>query len=179
MNIKSIQTKEEIQEALNEAFDDVIGFIRAQDRLDFETTKAEGKWSTGQQLEHLIKSIRPVNKGMGLPKFLLRWKFGKLSREEMMYNELAQKYQELLDAGGKSTAPYIPKVIFENQKEQLLSIYEKEKIKLLTILEKWNERQLSSLVAPHPLLGIVTIRELMFFTVFHNYHHLENIRNIA
>lgn len=179
MYIKSIQTKEEIQQALNEAFDEVIGYIRAQDRLDFETRKTEEKWSTGQQLEHLIKSIRPVNKGMGLPKFLLRWRFGKPDREEMTYNELAQKYQDLLDAGGKATAPYVPKVIYENQKEQLLSIYENEKVKLLTVLEKWNERQLSALVAPHPLLGLVTIRELMFFTVFHNYHHLENIRSIA
>lgn len=178
MNIKSIQTKEEIQHALNEAFDDVIGYIRAQDRLDFENTEAEGKWSTGQQLEHLIKSVRPVNKGLGLPKFLLKWKFGRRKKPEMTYQELVEEYHRLLKAGGKATAPYVPKLVFENQKEQLLSIYEKEKVKLITILDNWTEEQLSTLVAPHPLLGIVSLRELMYFMVFHNYHHLENIKTI-
>jgi len=115
---------------------------------------------------------------MALPKFLLKIRFGGIDRPELSYEELVAKYHEALDAGGKASAAYIPPLVKVNQKEQLLSKYENEKIKLLKVLNKWSEKQLSTNVANHPLLRKCTVRELLNFTIYHNYHHLNIIKDI-
>lgn len=157
----------------------MINYIRQQDASLFDRPKSEGKWSTGQQLDHLIKSAKPLSTGMGLPKFLLTIRFGSTNRSERTYDELVAKYHQALDAGGQASAGFIPPVIQTEQKEQLLSTYENEKIKLIKVLQKWSEKQLSTNIAPHPLIGKCTIRELLYFTICHNYHHLKSIKEIG
>lgn len=161
-----------------EAFDAVIDFIRQQDDALFDRPKSEGKWSTGQQLDHLIKSVKPLTTGMGLPKFLLTLRFGTRNRPERTYDELVAKYHEKLEAGGQASSAFIPPEIKPEQKDQLLAIYEAEKIRLIKVLQKWSEKQLSTNIAPHPLLGKCTVRELLYFTIYHNYHHLSSIKDI-
>lgn len=173
-----MKSKDQIELELLEAFDQVINFIRQQDGSLFDRPKAEGKWSTGQQLDHLIKSVSPLSTGMALPKFLLKFRFGTRNRAERSYDELVAKYHEKLKAGGQAPSPFIPPAITIEQKDNLLSNYEKEKIKLVKVLQKWNEKQLSTNVAPHPLLGKCTVRELLYFTIYHNYHHLKSIKEI-
>lgn len=177
--MSSIQNRQEIQNALGEAFDAVIDFITHQEDHLFEQALTAGKWSTGQQLKHLIKSVRPINKGLGLPKILLRFRFGFSNHTERDYDELVADYHIALEEGGKASKPYIPAKVSLEEKEELLYIYQQERNKLIKLLNKWNERQLSSYVANHPLIGKLTIRELMFFTVYHNYHHLEQIKEIG
>jgi len=164
---------------LHEAFDAVMGYIRQQDISLFDRPKAEGKWSTGQQLDHLIKSVKPLSTGMALPRFMLKLRFGSMKRAEYTYDELAEKYKEVLKAGGEASSPFIPTLIEIEQKETLLKTYESEKIKLIKILQKWSENDLSNVSAPHPLLGKCSVRELLYFTIFHNYHHLESIKEIS
>jgi uncharacterized damage-inducible protein DinB len=115
---------------------------------------------------------------MALPKFLLKFRFGVSNRKERSYDELVQRFHEKLDAGGQASAGFIPDNIQSHQKDQLLKSYEAEKIKLIKVLQKWSEKQLSTNIAPHPLLGKLTIRELLYFTIYHNYHHLESIKEI-
>jgi uncharacterized damage-inducible protein DinB len=176
--MNSIRNREEIQQALGNAFDEVIDFIRGQDDALFEKAKAEGKWTTGQQLKHLIKSVRPINKGLGLPKIVLRLRFGFNDHQERNYDGLVASYHKALEEGGKASEAYIPRPVSVNGKLSLLSMYEQERNKLIKLLNKWDEKKLSSIVAPHPLLSKLTIRELMFFTIYHNYHHLEQIKEI-
>tara|TARA_R110002124_G_scaffold195520_1_gene362578 strand:+ start:15243 stop:15593 length:351 start_codon:yes stop_codon:yes gene_type:complete len=116
---------------------------------------------------------------MALPKFLLKFRFGTRNRPERTYDELVEKYHEKLKAGGQASAAFIPPIITTEQKEPLLNVYESEKIKLVKVLQKWSEKQLSTNVAPHPLLGKCTVRELLYFTIYHNYHHLESIKDIS
>jgi len=174
----NLKNRDQIEIEIHEAFDAVINFIRQQDDSLFDRPKAEGKWSTGQQLDHLIKSVKPLTTGMGLPKFLLKIRFGTRNRPERTFDELVAKYNEKLAAGGQASSAFIPPEISITQKDQLLSIYETEKIRLVKVLQKWSEKQLSTNVAPHPLLGKCTVRELLYFTIHHNYHHLESIKDI-
>ena len=49
--------------------------------------------------------------------------------------------------------------------------------KLLNALsQKWSDEQLDHFQISHPILGLLTIRELAYFTIYHNGHHLETIR---
>lgn len=173
-----MKSKDQIELEIHQAFDEVINFIRQQDDSLFDRPKAEGKWSTGQQLDHLIKSVKPLSTGMGLPKILLKFRFGVRNRAERTYDELVSKYHQKLEEGGQASAAFIPPKSSIEQKDQLLSAYEKEKIRLVKVLQKWSEKQLSTNVAPHPLLGKCTVRELLYFTIHHNYHHLESIKDI-
>ena len=38
-------------------------------------------------------------------------------------------------------------------------------------IEKWSEEQLDEFVLPHPLLGKVTTREMLYFTIHHAGDH--------
>jgi hypothetical protein len=38
-------------------------------------------------------------------------------------------------------------------------------------MERWSEAELDAYRLPHPLLGRLSVREMMFFTLLHNRHH--------
>lgn len=64
--------------------------------------RSEEKWSAAQQLDHLIRSIRPVVLGLSLPSFLLRLIFGRAKHTSRDYDTLVKIYQDSLAKGGKS-----------------------------------------------------------------------------
>ncbi len=55
--------------------------------------------------------------------------------------------------------------------------WQRENEKYLESLElRWSDRQLDQYLAPHPLLGKLTLRELCYFTIYHTGHHLDIIK---
>lgn len=162
--------REEIAGKITAAYKQYIDYAQelTPDEFEFEP---KGKWSAGQQTLHLIKSTKPLLNGLGLPKFILKSKFGKANRTSRSYDEVVARYKEKLDQGGKATSPYIPgKVTAKEQSKlstELMDIIEKMSHKI----EKWSEEQLDEYVLPHPLLGKVTAREMLYFTIHHAGHH--------
>src|SRR5829696_6895559 len=59
-------------------------------------------WSPAENVRHLVKSIRPVTKALKMPRLVLWWTFGRPRRPSMSYDALVERYQGLLDAGGKA-----------------------------------------------------------------------------
>lgn len=165
-----IQTKAQIMAALRESFDDFSKTIQQWPEASFEENPA-GKWSVGQQLDHLIRSVKPVNLAMRLPKWLLRIAFGKPNRPSRTYEALVEKYLQKLGAGGKAPATFVPPTIALSQKEHLLGVYEKQKQKLLESANRWTEADLERYLLPHPLLGKLSLKEMLFFTIYHTGHH--------
>lgn len=43
--------------------------------------------------------------------------------------------------------------------------------RLCASLDSFTEKELDQYVLPHPLLGKLTLREMMFFTIYHVQHH--------
>ncbi|MEO1261549.1 MAG: DinB family protein [Bacteroidota bacterium] len=172
-----IQTKPQIIEALEEAYAELLKWLRHHDDNKFEIPEAPGKWSAGQHADHLIKSTVPMRKGLAMPKIALRTTFGIMNREERTYSVLREKYKKALADGGQAFGRYLPKEIKNEQKEELCKqlSYELEQIK--KVLEKWDEKKLSKYILPHPLLGKFSIREMMYFTIFHTHHHLDILKN--
>ncbi|MBO6792690.1 MAG: DinB family protein [Balneolaceae bacterium] len=168
----------EIKDGLDHAFNEVIRYVETQPDHLFEASEAEGKWSTGQQLEHLIKSVSPVILGLSGPAILLIIKFGKVKREEMSYNELLELYHQKLREGGKSTAPYLPDPVPLSTKSEVLKTFDKKRKKLIKVIDRWTEKEISTIAAKHPLLGVLSLREVLYFTEFHTMHHLESIKKI-
>ena len=171
-----IQDKDQIIAALNEKVDAFNNYIFPLNKVQFETTPNE-KWSAGQNLDHLIRSIKPLQLSYSLPKFILKWKFGITNRPSRTYDELVTKYKTKLAAGGRAAGPFVPPKISFEQKDQLLKIYELQKQKLIAKIKKQNEKDLDLYILPHPLLGKLTLREMLFFTIHHNEHHLELLKS--
>jgi hypothetical protein len=171
-----IYTKQELASALEEKVTAFNNYVAGMNRQQFEATP-EGKWSAGQNLDHLIRSIRPLQLAYSLPKFILQIMFGKANRPSKTFDELVAKYKNKLAAGGRASGPFIPPVIVFEQKDRLIKKYNRHKEKLITKIKNQSEEDLDLYILPHPLLGKLTLREMLFFTIHHNEHHLGLLRS--
>ncbi len=164
----------EIQQLLDKSFTDFSEFIGGLSEHRF-IVSPEGKWSAGQQLDHLIRSAKPVNKAMSMPRFFLRW-FGKPSKPSRSFDEIRDAYRQLLKHGATSTRPYVPPVTEAEQRHTLLKQFDQQKTKMISLTGQWTEEELDRYQLPHPLLGKLTTREVLYFTIYHNYHHLHTLQ---
>ncbi len=155
---------------------DFADFIIAQSSEEF-TFAPEGKWTSGQQTDHLIRAIKPVRLGMRAPKFLLRLLFGKSNRPSKSYEALVAKYHQKLAAGGRATSAFIPPKIEASQQKTLVKKLLAEKDGLLKVATAWKEEDLDTFLMHHPLLGKLTIREMLYFTAYHLEHHLKSVKS--
>ncbi|MFM9951202.1 MAG: DinB family protein [Saprospiraceae bacterium] len=165
-----VQHKEQLITAIEQQFDAFSDLIRQWPDATFETMP-EGKWSAGQQLDHLIRSVKPVNLAFRLPGWLLRILFGKPNRGSRTYAGLVEKYLQKLNAGGVASGPFVPPAIPLARKQHLLGVYNRESQRLIKIVSRWQEADLDRYLLPHPLLGKLTLREMLFFTIYHTGHH--------
>ncbi|MBL0883625.1 MAG: DinB family protein [Chitinophagaceae bacterium] len=134
------------------------------------------KWNAIQQLDHLIKSVAPVNMAMGLPKFVLSWKFGIANRPSRSYEALVDRYHIKLQAGGRASGAFIPPLQIDPvNKEVLLKKLQSIVQQLVRKTQKQSEVSLDRYILPHPLLGKLTLREMLYFTAYHASHHGKSI----
>lgn len=151
-------------------------FVRALLQLS-ETqlhTSVSGKWTPAQVAEHLHLSIRPVTLAFGLPGFVLKFFFGVANRPSRTYEELVGRYQQKLAAGGRATRAFIPAL--QGDVSVALSRLNQSSQKLRTRVGRFSEAQLDQLLLPHPLLGKLTLREMLYFTAYHAQHHRRQLQ---
>jgi len=174
--------KSEIQQRLRDNYFQFIKQISDLQDSDFLLSN-NGKWTAGQQLEHIIKSVRPVNLAFALPTFMLSVLFGKANRPSKNFDALVEKYKQKLAAGGKASAPFVPKPVAASDKQKLAKRLRSLTNSLVKRTGSISETQLDSLILPHPLLGKLTLREMLYFTIYHVQHHekqaLHNIQRVA
>ena len=167
-----IQTKEQTIHALEKKYVELIEWLENHNDQLFEKPEAPGKWSAGQHADHLVISTSMLRKGLAMPKIALRTTFGINNRAEKTFDELVKKYKLKLSEGGQASGRFLPKEIKNNQKKELIQKLKDELVGMKKVMEKWDEKKMSKFILPHPLLGKLTIREMMFFTVYHTHHHL-------
>jgi len=115
--------------------------------------------------------MKKTNLVYSIPKFILRLSVGKANRPSKIYTELVAKYKAKLQAGGRATGAFVPAEI-KTDKIKLLQQGNRQTSTYLLFLNKnWQDAQLDSYIAPHPLLGKITLRELCYFTIYHTEHH--------
>jgi hypothetical protein len=168
-------TKSEIQQQLSIRHQAFAEAILSLSEADFLFAKPN-KWTAGEQLEHIYRAVKPVTLAFVLPKFVPRLLFGKVNRPSKNYEALVSKYQEKLAAGGKASGPYIPKAVLFIQRNKLKTKLLRSVEKLNKNLNKYSEAELDSYILPHPLLGKITLREMMYFTIYHVEHHHKAIQ---
>jgi hypothetical protein len=138
-----------------------------------------GGWSPAETVRHLNKSTRPVIKALGMPKLLLRVLFGRARRPSMTFDQLRARYLQLLAEGGQA-GRFAP----SSQSEPDLDVWRRKIMidfarlhaDLRTAIAQWPDPSLERLQMPHPLLGKLTVREMLMFTLYHQQHHAEVVR---
>jgi len=165
----------EITRLLKESHSSFVNYIRGLTNDEFLFSHPQ-KWTAGQQLEHIYLSVRPVVLALGLPKLLVRIVFGVANRPSRTYDDLVGKYLKTLENGGKSSRPFIPKAVAVNQKESIIAGLNKKVDALCSRTESFTEKELDALILPHPLLGKLTMREMLYFTIYHVGHHHQAIK---
>ena len=162
-------TKEEIVFQIQKSSDEVIDYIFSLDETEQNRSKDQ-KWSVLQHLDHLLLSIQPLNKALLIPLPGLRVLFGKPNRAERNFDETVLKYNMALEKGAKATGRYIP--VSKQRINAITKKYRSQSEALAKSISKWNEKDLSNYLLPHPLIGKLTIREMLYFTIYHTHHHL-------
>jgi hypothetical protein len=169
----SKMNKPQIIQLLQQKYNAFIAYIQTLTVEEFLYAPT-GKWTAAQQLDHIHKSVKPLTQAMGYPKFVPRLLFGKANRPSKTYEELINRYNEKLLLGGRASGRFVPPAIFASQKDELIKLIVASVNKLCKRIEKFSETELDNLILPHPLLGKITIREMLYFTAYHVQHH-ENI----
>lgn len=164
--------KTEISNLIKEKHNTLFHFLEEQDDSKWKKGP-EGKWTTGQQVLHLIQSAQFLNKALGMPKFLLRYKFGKSNRSPRAYEAIIKRYNERLasvQSGtfGPSQNMRIPTL---SEKDNLISGLKQEHEKLQKHIKKWSDTKLDTLLLPHPLMGRMPVREIIMWSAYHVEHH--------
>jgi len=170
-----LSTKSELVTGLQNANQLVTKWFQEIPPENFFMRQAE-VWSASDNLDHLIKSHKPITKALRLPKITLQAMFGGPEKSSMTYEELCKIYQDEIAKGARASGRYLPdqQDPLENaeaKKKELLDQWTKASSELVSIAEKWNESELDGYLLPHPLIGKLTIREMLFFTIYHNLRH--------
>ena len=168
--------KEDIIEKLGTSATEIVDWMNIQPDENFVKGPVN-KWDASQHLDHLYRIVVMINKALRLPKFILRWRFGKPNRKGRDYDTIVAKYQHKLKNLSPTRKPPGAKKHTIADKSVLINEFELQIQRLQKGLNKWTEEELDKYLFPHPLLGKMTVRELMMWTVYHHYHHLNNLKS--
>ncbi|TMU57410.1 DinB family protein [Flagellimonas algicola] len=172
--------KDEIIQQLNQNH---LAFAKKLESLGNEDfTRIPGpKWTAGQQLDHILKSVVPTAKIFNTPPKVLEEKFGLAQNPSRSYNTLVDDYLKILESLRDFVLPerFVPTRITIENRKQTLSELLAAIASLNRGLQLFDEAVLDSHRIVHPAMGKLTLREMLYFTIYHVTHHdrqiLENL----
>jgi hypothetical protein len=179
------QTKQEIIEQLASVQTHVTTDIGRMSEAQFCNGSAES-WSAADYLKHLLLSIKPMTKAMGFPAEVLEKQFDRSGRPSRTYAEVMSAYKKRLDEGIRAEDyDRVVPVFYRfpegttDERAYLVQSWNETHQRLITETQGWSEDDLDSLQMPHPAVGMITLREMLFFTIFHNTLHWHDMQHAA
>lgn len=131
----------------------------------------QNKWTAGQQMDHIYRAVSLLPLAYNIPMFISGFIFGRVNRNTMEYDELVKKYVSKLERGAKATTIFIPKKIPYSCRITLAGKLLKKISQINVAVELISEKDLDQFMLPHPILGKITQREMLYFTMYHVNHH--------
>ncbi|MCB0635830.1 MAG: DinB family protein [Lewinella sp.] len=141
-------------------------------------SRPNGKWSIGENLEHLILSNMGVASALARPKAFFE-QFGAPQGPSRTYQAMHDQYFVLVQ-GRTAPPPFAPDREAPTSQADLLHSWRTIRAKYAERLPAhWTEETLDQYCLPHPAIGQLTVREMLFFHIFHNHHHLAAMERIV
>lgn len=166
-------TRDEIVRDFDRVHRDGTAYWNAIPTAEFFAPLGEA-WSPAENVRHLIKSSRPLVQALTAPRLLLMLRFGRAKRPSMSYEELRATYDARLEQGaqaGRFSPERRDEPDHEAWRARIMSERDRVHHALVSAIGKWPEPSLDRYQLPHPLLGNLTVREMLFFTLYHEQHH--------
>jgi hypothetical protein len=132
-------------------------------------------WSPADNVRHLAKSIRPVAKALRVPRLVLWLRFGAPRRASVTYDALRERYLAKL-AGGADAGRFAPSQRVVTDRAAVLAEHDQANRELRAGIARWKDAALDRYQIPHPVLGKLTVREMLFFTLYHQLHHVDVVK---
>lgn len=137
-------------------------------------------WSPADNVRHLVRAVVPVGEALRIPRWVLRLRFGRARRPSRGYETLVADYRKLLADGGRAGGRFVPGPMpagsdLAARRQEILGNFERANATLERRARAWSEAALDHYLLPHPLLGPLTVREMLFFTLYHGLHHARNV----
>lgn len=144
---------------------------------EFFATPADGGWSPARNLSHLALGTNVVTMSLKLPRFVPRLLFGRTSTPSRSYEEIRDKYTAKL-ATGAGAGPFTPRKRAipkdpASERERLITRWRGVVPALLAAMDGWDDAALDRYRLLHPLIGRLTVREMLGFTLYHLSRHSE------
>lgn len=142
---------------------------------------AQGEfWSPADHMRHLIRSNRPLAVALGAPKIMLRFRFGKSGGPSRAYEQVVEQYHQALKDGAQARGRYLPSPRQGDDDDAgwqalIMGRWQDVGRDLQKLYGKWNDKHLDRLQLPHPVIGNLTVREMLYFTLYHNHHHARRV----
>lgn len=171
--------KDVIADLLEEKHQQLFNWLEKQP-LENWKKGPKNKWTTSQHILHLVNSLQLLNNALSYPKFLLKYKFGTCNRATRDYNTVVKNYQQKLLENKDRARVFnqkLKKPTLEERK-RLLTNFQIQQKKLQYKTKKISNKNLDTLLIPNPLMGKMTIREIIMWTAYHTEHHTETLKKI-
>lgn len=172
-------TGPDIQSALRALHQESVAYWDALETHTFLAPIGDA-WSPADNIRHLTKSMRAVTQALRVPRFVLRLAFGNASAPSRSYASVCEIYRARL-ARGASAGRFAPRAQPvpsdpDAVRARIMASHAASIAALCAAITQWPEPSLDARRLPHPLIGRLTVREMLLFTVYHNRHHLENVQ---
>ncbi len=171
--------KAELTTTLTDRYAHFTNYINSLSADDYMYSY-NGKWTAGQQLEHIVICVKPLVQVFGMPKTAIAQTFGTTNKPGRDYDTLLSEYKSKLSEGGKAPTKYVPVTTELTQRSALSETLPNLIAALNAGIETFTEQQLDTLCIPHPLLGSISLREMLYNAIYHVQHHqaiaVENLK---
>ncbi len=140
-------------------------------------------WPPADHIRHLQGSSTPLALALKLPRWMLRLRFGTHHGPSRSFVDIREAYRGHLARGAQAgrytpsteAAPGDPAA----RRNEIMTGWAAATVELQNALRRWPEPALDHEQLPHPILGMLTVREMLSFTVYHTAHHLRRIAERA
>lgn len=172
------ETRTELGQALSTLVAQGTAFLAPMPDARFFAPQGTA-WSPAEHIRHLRKSSAPLVTALKLPRFLLRMRFGSHTGGSRSYTRIRDIYRDHL-AAGATAGRYAPAAEAQpanssDRRNEIMNAWTAVTVDLTGALAEWSEPDLDRHQLPHPILGPLTVREMLEFTVYHTAHHLRRI----
>jgi len=180
--IESPVTRVPLLESLSSQERDVADFFRDLTPDEF-VLRVGDAWTPGEHLQHLNTAVSAVARGLSISPWILCLRFGRARRPSRSFVELRDDYRDRLARGGRASGRFVPPrenlspEEIAGRQAQLLGRWQRVNSRLRASLERWSDRSLDRIRLPHPILGKITAREMVFFVIYHGHHHIAAARS--
>ncbi len=179
------QTKFELIAALEDLHTGLADTIATMSLTDFERAGTDDRWSPKDYLKHILLSVKPIVKALEMSADKVRKLFPVAEGSSRAYADIVTAYAAGLARGVRAEdQPSVLPISYRlpddmgDEQTYLRGQWDDALLRLLAALDSWSDHDLDTAQLPHPAIGLITMREMLLFTVYHTTMHWNDMRGI-